>query len=93
MPIILDTLMWDSSVVTIVKSSGRQTLWVHVDGERAALVHIGGRFLLPHRGWQLPGLVRDWMLDVALRAHAIANLIGGADHYLERRPMEMVAGA
>ncbi|WP_025272493.1 hypothetical protein [Haloglycomyces albus] len=68
MPELIGTLSWEGSRVDIIQRFGRQTVWVTVDGQFAALVHTSRTVIHPHNGRRLPDEVQSRIVRLAATA-------------------------
>ncbi|WP_025272730.1 hypothetical protein [Haloglycomyces albus] len=73
MPELLGTLTWDDSRVDIVQRFGRDTVWITIDNDLAAIVHVTGQFLRPYNGWTIPDDIQTWLLREAIAAHILQS--------------------
>ncbi|WP_025273714.1 hypothetical protein [Haloglycomyces albus] len=73
MPQLLGTLTWGDSRVDIIQRFGRDTVWITIDQELAALVHVTGQFIRPHNSRTIPNDIQIWLLREAIAAHILQS--------------------
>ncbi|WP_025273126.1 hypothetical protein [Haloglycomyces albus] len=75
MPELLGTVTWEDSRVDITQRFGRDTAWIVIDGDLAAIVHLKGHFIRPHNGWTIPDDIQAWLLREAIAAHILQTFL------------------
>ncbi|MFC4337758.1 hypothetical protein [Salininema proteolyticum] len=74
MPTTIATFSLAWNRIDIVKRSGKNSLWVYIEGRKAATINTKGHFLLPLHGWRISDHFRFWILRRTFAVLALRRL-------------------